>query len=76
VSTERQFAELRASLKSALDVERDLRAENATLLEEIEQLRAWHDNTVSIIATLAIYGEAANVAALVAKARELNEAKS
>lgn len=38
-------------------------------------LLAWHDKTLPIIAALAIYGEGVNVAALVAKAQTLNEAK-
>lgn len=42
---------------------------------ELEQLRAWRDATISIVAALAIYGEGVNLAAIVAKARALNEAE-
>jgi hypothetical protein len=40
---------------------------------ELEALRAWRDRTAPIIAALAIYGEAVNVASLVEQARALNE---
>lgn len=38
--TRRYFAEIRASLKNALDVERELRAEVERLTAEVESLRA------------------------------------
>lgn len=41
---------------------------------ELERLREWHAASVPIVGALAVYGENANVAALVAKARALNEA--
>lgn len=43
-------------------------------LRRITELQRWHDASVPIIAALAIYGEAVNVAALVTKAQALNEA--
>lgn len=46
----------------------------AQVAESHEYLRTWHEATLPIIAALAIYGENASLSALVAKARELNEA--
>jgi hypothetical protein len=48
-----------------------------TLIAESEcaLLRDWRERTMPLIAALAVYGERANLAALVEKARALNEAK-
>ena len=45
------------------------------LTSELERLRVWHEKTVPIVATLAIYGDKASLYSLAEKARALNEAK-
>lgn len=54
------------------EVDQTVRAEKAET--ECERLRAALDEAMPLIAALAVYGENANLSALAAKARELNEA--